>query len=127
MSNKAAKSVAPVSTFDRSKFKIVRQVTLPLWKWNDDETKYFRIDGEIRIGKPVKATEGQKQMEPAHIASVTNLETNVACEVIVGAVLHSELAENYPNNGYVGKSFAATKTKITGKRYAGYSISEIAL
>lgn len=124
---KATKSAVPAVTFDFSKIKVVRQVTLPLWKWEDNEKKYFRVDAAIRIGKPVKATEGQKQMEPAHIATVTNLATMVQCEIIVGAVLHSELDENYPDDSYVGKSFSAEKSKITGKRYAGYAIAEITL
>lgn len=129
------KTIAAASTTLKG-FKIKKRVTLPLWKWSDGVEKFFTVTGEIHIGRAVsdkrpanaegkKAEKSAVVMEPAHIATVIDLTTRQECEIIVGAVLKSTLEENYPNHGYVGKSFASIQSKVEGKRYRQYTLTEI--
>lgn len=121
------------SNFDKSKLVDVRRVTLPLWKWKNDEERFFTILTPIKVGKILKSKSGdadlgkkaEKEKEPAHLAEVINLETGARCQLIFGKVLATELEEAYPKAGYVDKSFRVTQSKIEGKDYNGYSITEI--
>lgn len=117
-------------------FKIKKRVTLPLWKWTDGVEKFFTITGAIHTGRAVSDkreadADGKKPgksaivMEPANIATVIDLTTKQECEIIVGAVLKSTLEENYPNETYVGKSFSSIQSKVEGKRYRQYTLTEI--
>jgi len=113
------------------KFTVSRNVTLPLWKWETGKQKVFRIETEIKIGnvtKPKgKGVEPTKvEMEPAHVAEVTNLDTKTRCQMIFGKVLQSEIEKAYPEHSYVGKCFASIQSDIPGKRYKGYTLDEIA-
>ena len=115
---------------DLSKIRILKTITVPLWKWADNEEKVFRIEEPIRIGKAMKATADKdgkpgKEMEPAHVVRVTRLDVGMECEIIVGAVLMGNLEENYPNQSYVGKCFISQQTKAEGKRYRNYSLAEV--
>ena len=47
--------------------------------------------------------------------------------MIAGAVFHSEITKQYPDDGYVGKSFQFTVQKASGKRYKVPMISEVKL
>lgn len=111
--------------FDPSKFQL-KSVTLPLWKWQDGVTKYFTIDGQMKLGRVVqKAGKDGAKMEPATVAPVTRLDNNTKAEIICGAVLKSTLEDTYADHSYVGKSFAVTQSEVPGKRYRAYSVSEI--
>ena len=104
---------------------IKRRVTLPLWKWQENTTKFLRFDGEIHKGKEIKGTKDGVKMEPADLANVTDLASKQMCQMICGTLLNGNLTEAYPEHGYVGKCFAITQRKVTGKRYKEYEISEI--
>jgi hypothetical protein len=124
------KSVIEGMNKSKPKFTVKRLVTLPLWKWADGVEKAFTCDDEIKLGRIVasktKNNDG-KEMEPASIMHVTDLETGAKCQLIVGAVLKSTLEENYPGNSYVGLSFTSTQSKVEGKRYRAYSLAEVEL
>ena len=124
-----ATAVAPLPAFDRSKIKIKRLVTLPQWKWVDGEEKLFRVEGPIHLGSGNKkeklGADGKPMMEIPHIAHVTRLDTGDQCEIIVGAMLKSELEEKYPAQSYVGKCFMSKFHKIPHQRWASYSLAEI--
>lgn len=112
------------------KFKKVRVVTLPLFKWQANFERYYRIDGPMFVGKSMKeapATDGKpsKQKEPAVLCNVTDLETGEQGQIILGKVLQEILNEDYPEQAYVGKCFAIEQRKIPGKDYNGYSVTEI--
>lgn len=118
-------------------FTVVRRVTLPLWKWADGIEKFYRPTGAIHTGRTVSDTrevgeDGKKKgastvkMEPAQIMTVIDLETNRECELIVGHILKSNLEDNYPKETYVGKSFSSIQSKVEGKRYRQYTLTEIA-
>lgn len=121
--------------YDVSKMKAVRLVTLPTWKWEDGQTKYFRIESAIREGRAidkkaakeadVKVSGKEQKMAPARIMQVTDLQTGTRCEMVVGEVLESNLVENYKDDSYVSKCFQVTRSKVEGKRYKNYSLIEI--
>lgn len=110
---------------------IVKKITLPLLKFADGRTLYFRAESKIFTGKDIKQTAGKdsegkpKKMEPAQLMNVVDLATGEDSQIIVGAVLKGNLEEHYPKNTYVGRCFQATQHKIEGKRYKNYTICEI--
>lgn len=108
-------------------FKVKKIVTVPLWKWTDGVPKFFTILEPVRLSTAKQTAGGKdgKKMDPAHVALVKDLATGNEQTLIFGAVLLSNLNESYANEGYVGKSFQVVQSKIEGKRYKGYSISEI--
>ena len=105
-----------------AKYSIVKKVTLPLSKWVVDQEKVLTITSEIFTGKEVK---GDKKMEPAELFNAIDLETGEEVQVIVGAVLKGILNEEYPDSGYVGKSFAMVQHNAQGKKYKTYTVIEI--
>lgn len=108
------------------KFAVKKNLTPPLFKFAEDVTLYLLILSPIYIGKPMKAKEGEKKREPAHLADVVNMETGEAGQIIVSAVVASVFAESYPNDGHVGKGFAITKRgKVPGKEYTKYDVQEV--
>lgn len=106
-------------------FKVVKQVTRPLLKHPDNSTVYVRILSAIYQGKEIKGS----KMAPAEIVDVNDLTrpgSNVEFQYIVSAVLKGVLTEEYPNNSYVGKSFAIVAyPKEDGKRYRNFGIAEL--
>lgn len=114
-----------------SKFVVKKKLTLPLFKFESGVVRYFRFDSAIFVGKELKGKkEGNdgKDMAPAHLARVIDLDTGEKGEIIVNAVLESTLneSEGYENGGYVGKCFAIEKkAREKGKRYDKFSIDEI--
>ena len=108
------------------KFDVVKLVTLPLLKWKLDTPIYVTCRGAIFTGKKIVTGDPKKDAEkPADLMNVVDATTGRECQIIVGEVLRANLAEHYPDDAYVGKSFMLEQTKIEGKRYKGYSITEI--
>lgn len=108
-------------------FKVKKNLTLPLLKPQLDTPFYITIDEAIFEGKKIDSG-AQKDMEAAHLANVTNLETGEKMQIIVPAVLLSILNESYADNAYVGKGFQITKhPKASGKRYHAFSVAELEL
>jgi hypothetical protein len=106
-------------------FRVKRAVTLPVLKLTPGEERYLQFITAMKIGKPVATVVGGKQMEPATIAEVVDLQTGEQGILICATVLQKELHENYPNDDYVGRAFAITVTKVPEKKYNLYSILEI--
>jgi hypothetical protein len=109
-------------------FKRVKNLTLDVLKFVENETRYVKITGAIHIGKDQKAAKGDedKKREPAHLAHCVNLEDGAECQIIVSAVVLSVLTDEYPNESYVGKCFAITKkSRQQGKQYFPYSVEEV--
>ena len=119
---------------------IKNQVTFTLLKWIEGQARIVKFEGEFFKGKTVKATRGEDgvSMEPADIARVQTLNDSeelvkdprsghpMIYEVIIGAVLGSQLDEHFPDGKYVGKWFAITQLpKEHGKRYRPYEILEV--
>ncbi|MHB1097898.1 MAG: hypothetical protein ACYC3F_17200 [Gemmatimonadaceae bacterium] len=106
-------------------FKVKKHVTLPLFKWENNTPYYYRFDGPIAQGKPIKEKAGESKKEPAFLASVTNLATGEQGEIILGTVLRGILEDDYPEAAYVGKCFELVQKRITGKNYNSYGVTEI--
>jgi hypothetical protein len=104
--------------------KLKRIITKPLFKALNNVTNYFKIDGAMFIGKEIKEA-GATKKEPATLMFVTDLSNGQQGQYIVGSVLKSILNEEYPENAYVGLSFAIKKHTIPGKQYNGYDLAEI--
>jgi hypothetical protein len=109
-------------------FKLKKRFTLPLFKWKNDETRYYKFDGVIVQGKPIKegrSGDAAPRKEAAYLAPVIDLETGEKGQIILGLVLREILSEEFPDDGYVGKCFAISQSRVTGKNYNVYDISEI--
>lgn len=101
-------------------FKVKKHVTLPLFKL-DATVKYLRFDTAMAVGKTV-----DDKKEPPMMATVTDMETGELGQIILGTVLVSNLNESYPENKYVGKIFAISKTAPEGTRkYSLFHITEV--
>jgi len=112
-------------------FSVVRQVTLPQLKQVEGQIVHIRITSPIYVSKVVakagaKKADANSSDKPADLVNVVNLITGQACTYIVGAAVKGNLEEQYPDESYVGKSFAINKLPApAGKRYKTYEILEI--
>ena len=116
-----------ISAEAASSIEAVRQVTLPVLKFEAGQRIYFKIVEAIAKGKEMKQGRGGKpKMEPAEIIKIMGPAGGLRV-LIAGAVLAAELRENYPEDAYVGRWFACQKFAPVGdKTYATYHIIEIA-
>lgn len=130
---KAKKAAEAVNTSAGRKFKTVRNVTLPVLKVEIEKPVYITVKDEMRLGsaqKPGredgKGGEKKQKMEPATVCTVVDLETGEVKTLIVSAVVKGIFTDEYPNGGYVGKSFCLVKhAKKEGKNYFNFSVDEI--
>lgn len=124
-------------------FKVKSHVTLPLLKIEDDVEYAVTIETPFKKGEAAPARKMKeeytdpetgelkvretmsKPQEPPVLCQVTNLKSGQRAQMIAGAVFHSEITKQYPDNAYVGKSFLFTVQKASGKRYKVPMISEI--
>lgn len=107
--------------------KVVKQVTTAVLTWPDGRTIIFSPLDAIRKGKELKnVVAGQAKMAPADLMTIRGPHSEEPRTMIISAVMKSELEENYPKAGYIGKWFQATKiAPKNGKRYATFSLAEI--
>jgi hypothetical protein len=108
----------------------VKNLTLDVLKFVENEPRYVKITGPIAIGKEQKSSrkgaDESAKRDPAHLAPVINLEDGTECQIIVSAVVLSVLTDEYPENAYVGKCFSITKkNRVPGKQYFPYAVEEI--
>lgn len=110
-------------------FKRIKNLTLDILKFVENEPRHVKITGPIHLGKEQKKGKGDdddKKREPAHLASCINLDDGAECQIIVSAVVFSVLTDEYPNESYVGRCFAITKkNRVQGKQYFPYGVEEI--
>jgi len=115
------------------RFNVTRAVTLPVWKFEENETKCFRILDKITESARFSDDEIKRaksdQMPPAKVAHVFDLIGGASYTLIFGAGLYRDLTENYPDDAYVGKAFRVTKLKSRktkkGYNFNPYSVAEI--
>lgn len=122
-----ASAAQPVTQQADSKYKILKNVTMPSYKFVIGVPAYLKLTAPHFVGKQQKArAAGEAVMEPATVVPAINVETGECVQVILGAALLSIIDEGYPNDGYVGKAFRVVKhDKAPGKRYFTYSVDEI--
>ena len=106
-------------------YKIAKALNGGLWKWSDGEEKVFTILGPIRAGRVVDNPRNGIAKAP-DILSVRDCADGNDKEILVGQVLKSTLVESFPDDGYVGLTFACTQGPVaTGKRYKTMTVSEV--
>ena len=108
-------------------YKIAKALNGGLWKWTDGEEKVFTILGPIRAGRIVDNPRNGIAKAP-DILNVRDAADGNEKEILVGQVLKSSLIENYPDDAYIGKSFACTQSAPpAGKRYKQMTVNEVEL
>jgi hypothetical protein len=96
-----------------------------LWKWQDGVEKVFTVVGPIRAGKAVASPRSGIAKAP-DVMTVRDAEDNNEKDILVGAVLRSSLTENYPDDSYVGITFACTQGAVkVGTRYKTMQVAEV--
>lgn len=105
------------------KFAVKRAITKTLFKLQNNQPYYLLFTGEIFTGKKIDSGK-TKDMEPAELAHVTNMETGEEGQIIVPAVLSKILREEVPG-GYVGKGFEIVKFRDTGAKYSTFNVAEV--
>jgi hypothetical protein len=106
-------------------YKIAKALNGGLWKWTDGEEKVFTILGPIRAGRVVDNPRNGIAKAP-DILSVRDAADGNDKEILVGQVLKSTLVENYPDDDYVGRTFACTQSAPpAGKRYKQMTVNEV--
>jgi hypothetical protein len=96
-----------------------------LWKWADGEEKVFTVVSPIRAGKAVANPRSGIAKAP-DVMTVRDAADGNEKDILVGAVLRSSLTENYPDDSYVGLSFACTQGAVKpGTRYKTMTVAEV--
>jgi hypothetical protein len=108
--------------------KVKRQITVPTLTWPENTSIIFKAVGKIHQGKELKNTRGGKANFGAAEILHIQAPNGALRAIVIGAVLKSELQDNYPNDSYEGKWFRAHKfapNAAKEQRYATYMVEEI--
>lgn len=110
--------------------EVVRRVTASVIKFEIDKPRVVRIDDAMRIStrKGGDGDKGGKTMGPATIMTATDIETGEQGVIVVNKVLAGNLAEQYPDDSYVGRTFEIVKhPKKKGAKfeYSPFDITEV--
>lgn len=127
MAKAKKKAPAKVAAPQGGKYTRIRALVLPTLKLVEEQPVHVTINGAMTTSTaPQKPDKDGRTKEPATVCPVTDLDTGEVTQIICGAVLKGILNEQYPNDGYVEKSFEIVKhAKAPGKRYNTYSVFEI--
>lgn len=89
--------------------------------------QYFKIQTAMRQGDDIVVAAGTTKKQPPWLMEVTNLESGEYGQIIVPAILKSELDKQYAGDAYVGKCFALSilTPEESGKKYNLVNITEI--
>ena len=110
----------PTKAHSNLRFKRTRSVAVPLFKLIANEPRFFLSEGKLFTGKQI-----DDKKEAATLMPVTDLETGEMGQIIVGKVLAELLAEQYPDDAYIGKRFELTLRKKADKKYNTYDLFEV--
>lgn len=98
-----------------------RAVSRPTLKHDSDITLI------LTINDPIREDLNQEGKEMS-IATVLNVEDGREYNYVMNAITASEIADNYPDQSYLGKTFMITKGgTVQGKRYKSITILEVEL
>ncbi len=108
--------------------KIAKILTLPLLKMVEGVPIYIKFTAPTFVGKQIKEATNK---EPPVMANVINLATGELVQIMLGSVLQGILADEYPNDAYVGKGFVIQLTEKkrgkSGGNYNTYKVAELEL
>ncbi len=138
MASKTEKLKAP-GAFNPETAEIVKNLSLPAFKLQEGEERYFRLDSAMRVSTRKDSQEDEEETtkgkgkdkekqtrQPATVVDAIDLVSGEVGVLICTAVIKSSLTENYPNDSYVGKGFKITrKEKAPGKQYSRYNVQEV--
>lgn len=121
--------------FDPTKVTIKKVLTLPVLSMRvpkdaTDIAVYFAICAPIHE-KPELNKDGTPKIEDGkakvvHTVPVINMVDNRPYTIVLSAVMHGILIEDYKNHAYIGKCFMAKSFgKINGKEYNTVEMVEI--
>lgn len=111
----------------KPKYVVVKKLNNGMTKLEPNQEYHFMFKAPIRRGQTVINARGLPE-KSADVALVVDLDTGKDTSIVINATLGSSLNENFPNDGYVGKSFAITCTgQVAGKRYKGFEVNEISI
>lgn len=107
--------------------RVVKNVTMPSLTLKPNEPHCLVFVSPMRISSVITKAGDGKDKEPATIADVGDVETGEAFIGIIPAVVKSNLERDYPNDGYVGKTFYIENLgkRTQGQRYNDFRILEI--
>lgn len=127
--------VAGGVTIGDKTFGVVNQVNVPTLKHDTDEIVTIRIEARIVAEKKIEMAKVKvdgvlkevEQEKTIHVVRVTELSSGKPFNYVCNAMTVGNLNTSYPDDGYVGKSFAIHKLgRVQGKMYKEVSILEIA-
>lgn len=107
------KETGEITSFDPSKLKIVKRVTLPILKQRVGQPIYVKILEKMVLSE----SKGDDKKDPATVCKVYDLEHDRPAQIIVTAVTKSNLMETYPDDSYVGRFFKIELFAVEGKKY----------
>lgn len=111
--------------------KIKKLVTLPQLKLLEGGKVYIKPEAAMvkEADKVRKDKDGNEVIETGPFTMrVTNLETGELMQIVVPAVLHGVLCDNYVGDSYVGKGFQVEVCKkVAGKKYREIKVAELEL
>jgi len=107
-------------------YVIKKNVTADVWKWVEGVEKVFTVKSAIRIGRAPKP--GAAIQTAAELLDVVDVATGTPQVIVLNKVLRDNLVEQYPGDGFIGKTFAGIMGAIpTGKKYRAFKLSEVEL
>jgi len=115
-------------------FAVAQQVNLPSLKHDSGETVTIlilaAIVDETKTEKKVIKVKGVdtevEEEKTLHIAKVGEITTGLDFTYVMNAITNDNLRRMYPNDGYVGRTFAIQKLGlVAGKRYKDVNILEL--
>ena len=110
-------------------FRIKRHITLPsLVLKVPGVVRVLRFDEPMHISKVEgKVLADGTREKPATVAKVTDLETGELFILLVPSVVQKNLGQEYPEDGYVGLSFAVCNRgkRNASQRYFDFDVAEV--
>lgn len=101
-------------------FKTTKQVITPVFQLVENVPLIVTFLSAFYIGEKV-----EKDKEPATLARVVSPVSGEIGLIVANEVLKSTLVKEYPNDGYIKKTFEITKLpKREGKAYNGFRVNE---
>ena len=108
---------------EKSKNSTRRTLTVPVLKMEDERVFQVKILDAFRESKAQNLADGKRQMDPATVCTVENIQDGKRYTLILNKVLHGVIVEAFPDNTYIGVSLEFVRhAKSKGKRYHTFSV-----
>lgn len=109
-----------------SGFTPVRQLTLPMIKFNKNASKYLKFNEVMHAGSVLKGSGERAKAVPATLANVTDLQSGTVLQFVVPPSVEAAIKSGYTGDGYVGLCFEIKKhNRREEKGFPDYSVTEV--